>query len=118
MNLFEHLLVVLNEEQNELSEELEKSVLLMLANNHLKQMSAATSKALRFGVYEQRDLPTSNHERIQKEFNDLLAVIDVLNDQFDFCIVRDEQMIKQKREKLKKYVGYSVKLGLINDEEA
>jgi len=83
MNRAEHLLVILGEECSELHQE--------------------TCKALRFGVHEQRDLPTSNHDRIKKEFNDLLAMVDMLNDE-GLNIYINPTLIKKKREKVEKYL--------------
>jgi len=93
MNRIEHLMTIAGEECSEVHQEL--------------------CKALRFGLHEQRDLPTSNHERIQKEYNDLLAMIDMLNDESGFDLYRDPKMIKQKRDKVEKYLLYSKEQGTL-----
>ena len=93
MNREQHLLTILMEECCEVAQEV--------------------SKAKRFGINEQRDLPTSNHERIQKEFNDLLAIVDMLNDEgMDFH--RDPKLIRMKRAKVEKYLLYSKKCGTLD----
>jgi len=92
MNRREHLLTILAEECSELAQE--------------------TSKAIRFGINEQRDLPTSNRERMHKEFNDILALIAMLNDEEpSICVGRHEKMIRDKKAKVETYLLYSKELG-------
>lgn len=96
MNRTDHLLVILSEECSELAVQI--------------------SKALRFGLDEQRDLPTSNRERIQAEYNDLLAVVEMLNwHDASMALYRDEQRINAKKLKVSKYLEYSRELGRIDD---
>jgi hypothetical protein len=104
----EHLLIILGEECSELHQEL--------------------CKALRFGVYEQRDLPTDNSERIFKEFNDLMAMVEMVNGSavltsFEDASVtlgerglmyRDEALIRAKKEKVEKYLLYSKECGTLD----
>lgn len=96
MNKTDHLLVILSEECSELAVQI--------------------SKALRFGLHEQRDLPTSNRERIQAEYNDLIAVVELLN-QHDGSIDlrRDDARIAAKKRKVKRYLQYSDQLGRIHE---
>ena len=107
MNRQEHLITILGEECSELHQEL--------------------CKALRFGVYEQRDLPTSNSQRIFKEFNDLMAMVEMVNESavdtsFDDAGVtlgkgglmyRDEDLIAKKKEKVENYLLYSHRCGTL-----
>lgn len=108
MNREEHLLTILGEECSELHQEI--------------------CKALRFGVWEQRDIPTSNAERIFKEFNDLLAMVDMVNEstrETSFAaaqvtvgqrgiMYRDELLIEEKKAKVEKYLLYSEECGTLN----
>lgn len=95
MNRSEHLITILGEECSELHQE--------------------GCKALRFGVFEQRDLPTSNIERMQKEYNHLLAMVDMVNEEAEATLLyRDEKMIAAKKEKVEKYLLYSKELGTLN----
>lgn len=96
MNRQEHLLTILGEECAELIQE--------------------ASKAKRFGINEQRDLPTSNLERMQKEFNDVLAMIEMINDSCGKVVLAtDFNLIKLKKEKVEKYLLYSKECGTLND---
>ena len=92
MNRLEHLLTILMEECCELAQD--------------------TAKAKRFGVNEQRDLPTSNRDRMEKEFNDVFAVIEMLKD--EGCILRlDPVAMELKKAKVEKYLKYSAECGTL-----
>jgi hypothetical protein len=109
MNRLEHLLTILGEECSELHQDI--------------------CKAMRFGIYEQRDLPTSNAQRIFKEFNDLMAVVEMVNDEAvkispirygiglaeRGLMYRDEEFIAKKKEKVEKYLIYSKECGTLNE---
>ena len=95
MNKTDHLLVILGEECSELAVQI--------------------SKALRFGLHERRDLQTSNRERMQAEYNDLLAVVEMLNwHDGSIDLHRDDERIAAKKAKVAKYLEYSYELGRIN----
>ena len=105
----EHLLTILGEECSELHQEL--------------------CKALRFGVHEQRDLPTDNSQRIFKEFNDLMAMVEMVNQsavETSFAdasvtlgerglMYIDENLIAEKKAKVEKYLLYSKECGTLDD---
>lgn len=98
MDRSEHLLTILGEECSEVHQE--------------------TSKALRFGVYEQRDLSTSNIERMNKEYNHVLAMIDMINDEAGVTLLyRREKVIAEKKAKVEEYLKYSAELGTLKDGE-
>ena len=96
----EHLLTTFAEELGELSVEL-----LELPKNVLE--------ALRFGIDEQRDLPTSNRERIQNEWQDLLGSIVKLKT-VGIDSKPDMDAINAKVSKIDKYSDYARSLGAIN----
>lgn len=70
-------------------------------------------KAIRFGIDEQRDLPTSNRDRITAEWNDLLGSIQVLATR-GIDLKPDIEAITKKVEKIERYTAYSKELGQIN----
>lgn len=94
MNRLEHLLVIFSEECNEVAQE--------------------TSKALRFGVEEQRDLPTSNRERISYEFSQLMAMKRMLEAEGVYIPV-SLKVMNEKQEKVEKYLLYSKECGTLAD---
>lgn len=100
----------MTEDQNALlvfSEELaEVATELLLLQNQV-------SKAIRFGIDEQRDLPTSNRERITAEWNDLLGTVEVLAKR-GINLKPDINAIKAKVAKVEKYTNYSKELGQVS----
>lgn len=116
MDRQEHLLTILNEELGELAIE-------------ILSTQQQITKALRFGIYEQRDLPTSNCQRIFKEFNDLMAMVEMVNEsavKTSFAsasvtlgerglMYRDDELIAAKKAKVEKYLLYSKKCGTLDD---
>ena len=99
MNKQEHLLVVFSEELNELATE-------------LLSLQKQVHKALRFGIDEQRDLPTSNRERIENEWNDLLGSIRKLHS-VNINLKPDLEAINKKMEKIDIYIDYGISLGTV-----
>lgn len=75
----------------------------------LLQLQNNISKAIRFGIDEQRDLPKSNRERISAEWNDLLGTVQVLAKQGIELKPNIEAIVK-KVAKVEKYTAYSREL--------
>ena len=96
MNRQEHLLTILMEECCELAQE--------------------TSKAKRFGIDEQRDLPTSNRERMQYEYSQIIAMVQMLYDE-GIEINIDFKVVAEKKEKVEKYLLYSKECGTLEEEQ-
>jgi hypothetical protein len=67
-------------------------------------------KATRFGIDEQRDLPTSNRERISAEWNDLLGSVQNLANR-GIDLKPDISAITAKLDKIERYTNYSIELG-------
>lgn len=74
-------------------------------------------KAIRFGIDEQRDLPTSNRERIESEWNDLLGTIKVLEKR-GIDLKPNIAQIVAKVDKVEKYTAYSKSLGQVETNQA
>jgi len=94
MNRGEHLLTILTEECAEVIQ--------------------AATKASRFGMHEQRDLPTSNYERLKAELNDIYAMVEMIQHEFDIDLEPDQAAIKAKQNKVEKYLEYCKDLGTLN----
>jgi len=95
MNRGEHLLTVLDEECGEVIQ--------------------ASAKAKRFGMHEQRDLPTSNYDRLLAEINDIYGVIEMIEHYFDIDLGPRRGMIEAKQKKVEKYLKYSKECGTLSD---
>lgn len=87
------------------------------------EISQIALKIQQFGLYEVcPDLDETNVERINKEFNDLLGVVELFN--FEVYQItgrsdelkRDEYLIQHKKEKIGKYYNYSVELGQVKED--
>jgi hypothetical protein len=72
-------------------------------------------KALRFGIDEQRDLPTSNRERIEAEWQDLLGAVEKLRE-VGINLKPDIGAIQAKMRKIDEYSAYAQSLGTLHDE--
>lgn len=96
----ENLLVIFKEELGELAME-------------ILSLQQQCSKAIRFGINEQRDLPTSNLERIEVEWNDLLGSMQKLTT-VGINLTPNLESIAKKMQKIDKYTDYSKTLGIVN----
>lgn len=72
-------------------------------------------KSQQFGVHEIcPDLPESNIERVNKEFNDLLGVVAMINMELGYeALAPVDQFIENKILKVEKYYQYSIDCGQI-----
>lgn len=94
MNRQEHLLTILKEECAELIQ--------------------ATSKTARFSINSNYDNGVNNAEQMQKEFNDVLAMVEMINEDYGFQLFgTDFELIKAKKEKVEEYLLYSKKCGTL-----
>ena len=72
------------------------------------------SKNMHFGMEERQFSDgESNRERLHNELNDLLAIVELLNEEEGFDFVPDPVMIARKKEKVKHFREYSRSLGLV-----
>lgn len=92
MNRLEHLMTILNEECAEIVQ--------------------ATTKALRFGLDEGRDIQGTNVERMRKEVNDLLAMVEMLEKE-GVDLSPDYAHRAQKKAKVEHYLLYSTECGTL-----
>lgn len=95
MNRLQFLLVKLAEEGSEIA-----------------QISLKTTQ---FGAHEKcPDQPFSNFERVHQEIDDLLAIVEMLNDECGFNFASNRDRIEAKKIKVNRYAAYSEKLGMVN----
>lgn len=99
MNKQEHLMTVFAEELGEVAME-------------LLELQKQIFKAQRFGIDEQRDLPTSNRQRIEAEWQDLLGAVEKLRE-VGICLQPDIAAIAKKMGKVERYCDYAKELGTL-----
>lgn len=90
-------------------------LLLVLLMEECGETAQRASKAIRFRLDEiQPDQTLNNSERIIYEFNDIVAVMELLKEEGHINTVIDREAIEKKKEKIKKYIDYSIQLGTVS----
>lgn len=91
--------------------------LLTHFSQELSEVNQRITKALLFGIDEkQPGQPFTNEERILQEWNDTVAVLEVLYELKIFKNIADinnRQQIAAKKEKMSKFMQYSVECGTL-----
>lgn len=92
-----------------------KQYLQVCLMEECNEVAHATSKMLRF---TEHDSPViggrTNFQNLFQEYNELLAVVELLAEQ-GLHLSRDEEIIEVKKKRLIDYANYSQLLGVIND---
>lgn len=79
------------------------------------EIAQRASKALRFGVDEiQPEQGLTNAERLIYEFNDLVAVMEMLHTEGHIPNIYDMQAMRLKKAKVDKFLTYSEECGTID----
>lgn len=91
-----------------------KEILLTLLSEECNETAQRASKAIRFGLDEvQEGQPFTNADRIVYEFNDLLAVMELMADEGLIPRVRDTVAVALKKIKIEKWLNYSISCGTL-----
>lgn len=94
-----------------------KEYLLQVLSEECNEVGQRVSKALRFGLDEkQSGQDLSNQDRLIQEFNDLIAVMEMLNGEVFLDEIYNDEQQKAKRKKIEKYFDYSVELGIVEQK--
>lgn len=92
--------------------------LLVLLMEECDEVSQRASKALRFGLGEaQSGQPYTNAERILIEYADLLAVVRMLVADKAFRDADLSELIEAKKAKVEHWLKYSAQCGMIGGAE-
>ncbi len=97
-----------------------KEYLLACLIEECQEVSQRATKALRFGLTEvQPGQDLTNGSRIRGEFLDLLTVADLLRAEgvelFNFASNSDMRHMREKAEKVEKFMEYSKQVGAYRD---
>lgn len=57
--------------------------------------------------------PFTNAERTHQEIDDLMAMVEMLNEEFGFGYIPNRERIEAKKTKVNKFAAYSVELGMV-----
>lgn len=89
--------------------------LLTILGEECNETAQRVSKAIRFTLEEvQSDQDLTNAQRIVYEFNDIVAVMEILQSEGVFEKVIDREAIEKKKQKVKKYLNYSITVGTVS----
>lgn len=91
--------------------------LLIKLAEEAAEISQIALKASQFGLQEKNPkLEWNNVECIYAELNDLLGIINILNSdsEIEFNFTPNNEAINAKKEKIKKYLQYSIDLGHVS----
>ena len=89
--------------------------LLTILAEECNETAQRVSKAIRFTLEEvQPGQELTNAQRIVYEFNDLVAVMEILQSHGVFEEIFDREYIEKKKVKVATYQAYSVKVGTID----
>lgn len=92
-----------------------KEYLLVCLAEECAELSKAATKALRFGLDDKEPKEShTNGENIQHEFNDVLAIIEMLAEQ-DILPLGDSRpaLLQKKKDKVASYMEYAVRRGAL-----
>ncbi len=92
-----------------------KDHLLVCAGEEAGEIQQAVGKALRFGLLDKN--PTTNSTNwleFRKEIHDLIAVYELLCDEFDRDETLDRKLIDKKKAKVGFYMEYASDIGRLS----
>ncbi|TNF09387.1 MAG: hypothetical protein EP323_00365 [Gammaproteobacteria bacterium] len=89
-----------------------KDYLLACVSEEGGEIVQAAGKALRFGLLDKNPKSEgTNWTDLRKEVHDLIAVYEMLCDEFDRVETLDRDLIEAKKVKVEHYMNYSAGLG-------
>lgn len=93
-----------------------KEMLLTKLSEECNETAQRVSKVLCFGMDEvQVGQSLSNSERLIYEFNDILAVMEMLYEEGHIPYYIERNAIDLKKKKVEKYLGYSKECGTLQE---
>lgn len=90
--------------------------LLMKLDEECKEVGICSSKIMQFGLNSDNNGENvlNNKESLFLELNDVLAVIQLLNEECQLGFTPDQDAIERKKLKLKKFRTISKNMGLVD----
>lgn len=89
-----------------------KDYFLACIGEECGEIQQAIGKSLRFGLLDTNPVTKkTNWVELRKEIHDLIAVYEMLCDEFDRVETLDRELIDAKKERVLKYMKYSQQVG-------
>lgn len=90
-------------------------LLLAKLSEEGSEIAQIALKTQQFGLSEVcPGQPLSNAERTHQEIDDLMAAVEMLNEEYGFGYAPNRERIEAKKAKVNKFAAYSARLGLVN----
>jgi len=93
-----------------------KDYLLACISEESGEIIQAVGKSHRFGLLDVN--PNTGHTNwleLRKEIHDVIAVYEMLCDEFDRVETLDRELIKQKKERVTRFMNYSAENGRLTE---
>jgi NTP pyrophosphatase (non-canonical NTP hydrolase) len=91
-----------------------QQLLLAKLAEECNEVAQIALKTQQFGLDEKRPgQPYTNAERVHQELNDLLAIVEMLNDEIAFGFEPNRIEIHSKKKKVNRFADYSAELGQV-----
>ncbi len=88
--------------------------LLIKLAEEASEIAQIALKTAQFGLGEKKPgQDETNIQRVQAEFNDLFAMVEMLNDEFSCGIAIDHEAIEAKKLRINTFYGYSESLKMV-----
>lgn len=89
-------------------------LLLAKLSEEGSEIAQIALKTQQFGLHEAcPGQPFTNAERTHHEIDDLMAAVEMLNEEYGFNYQPNRERIEAKKAKVNKFAAYSVELGLV-----
>lgn len=89
--------------------------LLMKLSEECNEVGKLAAKSMQFGLLSDFNghFDKTNKELLHQELNDLNAIVQLLNKEFDFNYSPDQALINIKKVKVNKFLNHSLALGCV-----
>lgn len=92
---------------------------LLKLSEECSEVAQIALKTIQFGPTEvMPSQPLNNFQRCHLELDDLNAMIEELNQMFGFGYIPNRERIEAKKLKVRKYLDYSIELGMVKGEDS
>lgn len=92
-------------------------ILLTILSEECNETGQRACKALRFTLNEKQEgQDLTNAERLIYEFNDIVAIMEILKEEGHLDKVIDRDAIEKKKIRVEKYIQHSIDVGALKND--